>query len=265
MTKPDQSQAQLEAARQNLRALNAREQELKAAADAARATMDAACAQREGLIARAAAGDKAATLEEIRRVDGVVRDAEITLKIEEAKVAAIGADVAGAEVEVMRAEAAALSSEILVAYAGEASAFAEFMQRFEAAQKALDAFHEAAQKRSTAYSRAESHNSRADVDRVAHPNKPAANVWQPPRPVTITVGDGPTVSMTKDVPLEETSEATSSGDLSVLAKLAYGPYLPYLGELGAVRHTQGKGWSVNGEHDLIKLATQYGQVLSANG
>lgn len=250
------SNRSLEAARDALEALESRRAELLAAVEGARTAVSDAEAERDALISRAAAGDKKATRDVIRRADDAWRDAQISLKIEEAKVSAIDNEIAQAEIEVMRAKARTLSDDLRSASIAEAAAFDALLTKVRQAQDALRTFEEAEMVRFRAYQHALQHNSSPEVQRAAYPGRPEQNVWQPPAPVTVTQ-EGSMLSTSFDrngelIPAEPQANVQQD-DPSFLATLQGRSATIQLGEVGTAFLRAG-GWTVRGLKDLEELA-----------
>lgn len=245
----------LEAARGALAALEARRDELLASVEGARTAVSDAEIDRDELIGRAAVGDKKATREIIRRADDAWRDAQLALKIEEAKVKAIGADIEAAEIEVMRAKAQALSENLRGAMQSEVSAYQSFLVKIREAQSALERFHQASTERFMAYDQAHRHNQSRAVSKVAYPNRPEGDAWQPPRSVTITT-EGSMISTSRDMSgevIEAASEAEAKqGDPSVLASLPGTAATISLGMVCTGHWSMG-GWKVSSADELASL------------
>lgn len=249
----------LEVARDALAALEARRDELLASVEGARTAVSDAEIDRDELISRAAVGDKKATREIIRRADDAWRDAQLALKIEEAKVKAIEADIAAAEIKVMRAKAQALSENLRNAMQAEVSAYQSFLGKIREAQSALELFHQASTERFMAYNQAHQHNESKAVLKVAYPNRPEKDVWQPPRPVTITI-EGSMISTARDMSaetIEMASEAEAKReDPSVLVSLQGAPASISLGTV-CTGHVFTGGWKVRSIAELASLGEIY--------
>lgn len=253
------SNRNLEAARDALEALESRRAELLAAVEGARRAVSDAEAERDELISRAAAGDKKATRDVIRRADEAWREAQISIQIEEAKVSAIEKEISQAEIEVMCAKARTLSADLRSALAAEAAAFDAFVAKIREAMTAMGSYEQAQMNRFVISNLARSHNSSRDVLRVAHPNRPEQDVWQDPRPVTITQNGsmfsasrdryGETIEVAQDVNVQK-------DEPSVLATILGPSDTVALGDVCAAI-LQPMGWTVRGLKDLEELGKYY--------
>lgn len=252
---------QLDAAKAALTRAEAQRDRLQENITAAVDSVAATSNGREDLIRRAAHGDAKATHEAIRRADAELREAELQLEIEQAKGLAMDEAIADAKLQLMRAEGAALGDAIRAAYAEEAKAFQALLATIDAANDARAVYDAAVSARTGAYLRAKMHNSRAEVQKTASPNRAAENMWTPPRPVTITVGDHPTLSMTSmnGEPSQSPAAAQEElGDASVLAALHGSDTGAHLGEVcTALYRMDGSGWNVRTIAELKTLGEHY--------
>lgn len=250
----------LQAARAAVDNLEERRDQLLAAANAADAKKNAAIQERAAMIRRAAVGDKAVTAAAIRKMDDVQRESEIAAQIEREKVKAIADDIEAAELEVLRAEAEAHGERVNAAFRREADAFKVFFAKAREAQVALASYRDAVAARDAVQLQAANHNRRADVLNIADPDREKRRLWQEPRPVTITVGDGPSVTMNAsgnlDVVQSPDLASATPGDRSVLADISR-PRYPGLGDVCCANYQYAAGWKVDRLHELQAILDRY--------
>lgn len=262
---PTPPQTGLEKANSARAAAHDRREKLLAAMAASKSAVTDATNARVEIIGRAAQGDASATHEAIHRAGEALRNAEVALEIEEAKVAAIDDAIEAAEREVLRAQAEALSDQICRAWNAEAQAFHEFHRGAVALQEKLAQYHAAVQTTARTVFLAELHNRQ--VDHIAHGRAEAAHMANEPRPVTITVSDGPTCSMSRDGAgnvIEIPPASSSTGDTSILVKVGRRGLGLHLGELCTATYSMGPGgggFKVRTISDLDELEAHYGREI----